>query len=237
MSKRVLVTGASHGLGRALAHALAMRGHRLVLAARNADELAGCADEIRRSVGSERVAHLAVDLRQTQSIAEFAQTAKSIYDGLDVLINNAGIGAFRPFLDNSTQELADLIALNLEAPMHLTHALLPGMLARAEGDIINIASDLARRPLAQMAPYVASKHGLLGFGASLHRELRGRGVRVTTVMPGIIDSRFNNSIEGSRDPRWALPTSDLARQIAALLELPRTMVVDEFVVHPAEGDY
>lgn len=232
-----MITGASQGLGRAIARAVAARGHCVVLAARGADALAACAAEIGASAGSARVAWLAVDLRQTHTIADFARAAQAAFDGLDVLINNAGIGRYRPFLDNSTQDLAELLALNLEAPMRLTHALLPGMLARGSGDIINIASDLARRPLAQMAPYVASKHGLLGFGASLQRELRGRGVRVTTVMPGIIDSSFNGTVEGSRDPRWALPTADLARQIAALLELPRTMVMDELTVHPAEGDY
>ncbi len=237
MSKRVLVTGASQGLGRALAHALARRGHRVVLVARNADALAQCASEIAQAHGDRNVAWIACDLRDTDGIAALAGSAEQAFGGIDVLINNAAIGPYRPFLENSPQDLADLLALNLEAPMRLIHALLPGMLARRDGIIVNIASDLARRPLAQMAPYVASKHALLGFGASLHRELRGRGVRVTTVMPGIIDSNFNGSTEGSRDPRWALPTADLALQIAALIELPATMVIDELVVHPAEGDY
>jgi short-subunit dehydrogenase len=235
--QRVLVTGASRGLGAALADALAQRGHRVVLVARNADELAQRASVIAHSHGHDRVAWRAHDLRDTSGIAELARSAQEPFGGIDVLINNAAIGPYRPFLDNSAQDLADLLALNLEAPMRLTHALLPGMLTRGEGFIINIASDLARRPLAQMAPYVASKHGLLGFGASLHRELRGRGVRVTTIMPGIIDSTFNGSTQGSRDPRWALPTADLAFQIAGLLELPATLVMDELVVHPVEGDY
>ncbi len=237
MPKRVLVTGASHGLGRALAYALAEREHRIVLVARNADALAQRAAEIARLHGDQSVAWIAYDLRATDGIAALARSTEQAFGGIDVLINNAAIGPYRPFLDNSAQDLAELLALNLEAPMRLTHALLPGMLARGDGFIVNIASDLARRPLAQMAPYVASKHGLLGFGASLQRELRGRGVRVTTVMPGVIDSSFNGSTEGSRDPRWALPTAALARQIVALLELPATMVIDELVVRPAEGDY
>jgi len=237
MPKRVLVTGASHGLGRALGNVLAQRGHRVVLVARNADTLAQRASEIARLHGEHSVAWIAYDLRVTGGIADLARTTEQPFGGIDVLINNAAIGAYRPFLENSPQDLAELLALNLEAPMRLTHALLPGMLARADGLIINVASDLARRPLAQMAPYVASKHALLGFGASLHRELRGRGVRITTVMPGVIDSNFNGSTEGSRDPRWALPTAELAHQIARLLELSATMVIDELVVHPTEGDY
>jgi short-subunit dehydrogenase len=88
-----------------------------------------------------------------------------------------------------------------------------------------------------MAPYVASKFGVLGFAGSLHRELRARGLKVTTVLPGIIDSGFNDAIEGSRDARWAMPTADLARQVIALLDLPAHLVADEIALHPAEGDY
>jgi len=237
MRQRVTVTGASRGLGAALAREFGARGHRVFLVARDAVELARVAAQIVHSHGPEAATWHAHDLRDVDGIEALARVAEDAMGGVDVLVNNAAIGAYRPFLDNSPQDLHDLLALNLEAPMRLTRALLPGMLARGGGHIVNIASDLARRPLAQMAPYVASKHGLLGFGASLHRELRGRGVRVTTVMPGVIDSSFNGSVEGSRDRRWALPTDALAQQVVALVELPGTMVIDELVVHPAEGDY
>jgi len=237
MPLRVAVTGASRGLGAALAREFGKRGHRLFLVARGVGELAALAEEIQRSHGPESAAWRAHDLRDVDGIVALARAAEEALGGVDVLVNNAAIGPYRPFLENSAQDLHDLLALNLEAPMRLAHAMLPGMLARGGGQIVNIASDLARRPLAQMAPYVASKHGLLGFGASLHRELRARGVRVTTVMPGVIDSSFNGSVEGSRDRRWALSTAALAQQVAALVELPAAMVIDELVVHPAEGDY
>ncbi|HEY6513956.1 MAG TPA: SDR family NAD(P)-dependent oxidoreductase [Burkholderiaceae bacterium] len=237
MRQRVLVTGASRGLGAALAREFCKRGHRVFLVARDAEDLAQLAAEITRSQRAGAATWRAHDLRDVESTEALARAAEHALGGIDILVNNAAIGPYRPFLDNSTQDLHELLALNLEAPMQLTHALLPGMLERGSGHVINIASDLARRPLAQMAPYVASKHGLLGFGASLHREVRGRGVRVTTVMPGVIDSSFNGSVEGSRDQRWALPTAALAQQVVDLSELPATMVVDELVVHPADGDY
>jgi short-subunit dehydrogenase len=237
MPQRVLVTGASRGLGAALAREFGKHGHRVFLVARDAAELAQVAKEMTNAHGADTAAWRAHDLRDVDGIEALARAAEAVLGGIDVLVNNAAIGPYRPFLENSPQDLHELLALNLEAPMRLAHALLPGMLARGGGHIINIASDLARRPLAQMAPYVASKHGLLGFGASLHRELRGRGVRVTTVMPGIIDSSFNGGVEGSRERRWALPTAALAQQIAAVSELPGTMVIDEIVVHPAQGDY
>ena len=237
MPQRIMITGASRGLGAALAAAFARRGHRLFLVARDATELASRAAAIEQAHGSGSVAWRAADLRHVAQIESLARAAADALGGIDVLVNNAGIGQWRPFLENTPQDLADLLALNLEAPMRLAHAVLPGMLAQGQGYLINIASDLARRPLARMAPYVASKYGLLGFGTSLHRELRGSGIRVTTVLSGVIDSAFNGAVEGSRESRWALPTADLAAQVAALVDLPATMVVDELTVHPADGDY
>jgi short-subunit dehydrogenase len=154
-----------------------------------------------------------------------------------VLINNAGAGSYKPVVDWSDAELLDVLALNLAAPMLLARSVLPGMLLRGRGYIVNIASDLARRPLANMAPYVATKFGLLGFGASLHREVRDRGVRLTTVMPGVIDSAFNGVQEGAKPAAWALSPAMLAARIADLLELPPDVVIDELTLHPSLGDY
>ncbi len=232
---RVLVTGASRGLGAALSARLASLGHRVLMAARDGGELARRAEALRAAGG--QVETCAADLTRRDECARLAAVAVQSMGGIDVLVNNAGIGPYRPFLDNDDASLAQLLALNLAAPMHLCRALLPGMLAQERGWIINIASDLARRPLANMAPYVASKHGLRGFGASLHKELRGRGIRVCTVMPGIIDSSFNGAAEGSKAARWAMKTEPLAARIADLVGLPDELVIDELTIHPADGDY
>jgi short-subunit dehydrogenase len=234
--QRVLVTGASRGLGAAIARALVESGHRVFLAARNEEDLRARVAGIERDFEA-RVGWAKADLRSAAACRALVASAETHLGGVDVLINNAGIGTYKPFADWTDAEIDDVLALNLAAPMVLANAVLPGMLARARGYIINIASDLARRPLANMAPYVASKFGLLGFGASLHREVRERGVRMTTVMPGIIDSAFNGAQEGNGDARWALPTDALAARIVALLEVPLDVVIDEVTIHPACGDY
>jgi short-subunit dehydrogenase len=236
MPQRVLLTGASRGLGAALAQTLAARGHRLYLAARSADELRVRADAIAREMGGP-VGWSSSDLRAPADCRALADAALAFLGGIDVLINNAGIGSYRSFIEWSEDDIAGVVALNLGAPMLLARATLPGMLEQGRGYIVNIASDLARRPLAKMAPYVASKFGVLGFGASLHREVRDRGVRVTTVMPGIIDSAFGGGAEGTRDRRWAMATDAVAGRIADLLDLPPDLVVDELTLHPASGDY
>jgi short-subunit dehydrogenase len=233
--RRVLVTGASRGLGAALARGLAARGHPLLLVARDEAQLAQRAAECNAT--GARATSCAADLADPDACERVAQAAQQALGGIDVLINNAGIGPYRPFTDNTAADIVRIVALNLTAPMLLARALLPGMLARGHGHVIDIASDLARRPLANMAPYVASKFGLLGFGSSLHRELRARGLKVTTVLAGIIDSSFNGAAEGSKDARWAMPTADLARQVIALLDLPPHLVADEIALHPVEGDY
>jgi short-subunit dehydrogenase len=234
-TRRVLLTGASRGLGAALARGLAARGQPLMLVARNEAALAQRVAEC--GAAGVHVAACAADLAIADDCERVARAAEQQFGGIDVLINNAGIGPYRPFTDHSAADIVRIVALNLTAPMLLARALLPGMLARGYGHVVNIASDLARRPLANMAPYVASKFGVLGFAGSLHRELRARGLKVTTVLPGIIDSGFNDAIEGSRDARWAMPTADLARQVIALLDLPAHLVADEIALHPAEGDY
>ncbi len=231
---RVLVTGASRGLGAALARALVARGHAVFLAARSAAELDGLAAALRER---GEAATLASDLGQPAECERLARAVDTVWGGVDALINNAAIGPYRAFVEHTAEDVERIVALNLTAPMLLTRALLPGMLARRRGAVINVASDLARRPLANMAPYVATKHGLLGFGASLHKEVRSHGVRVSTVLPGIIDSHFNGAQEGSKDARWALKTDALAERIVQLLHLPDELVIDELTVHPVDGDY
>ena len=234
--ENVLVTGASRGLGAALSRELLGRGHRIVLTARNAAELAQAAESLRAQHG-ERVGWIAADLSDPAVAQALVAQVEHRYGALDALINNAGVGAWKPLVDWTPQEVIACVNLNLIAPMLLSQAVLPGMVARRRGIIVNIASDLARRPLANMAPYVATKFGLLGFSGSLLREARAHGIKVSAVLPGIIDTAFNGAQEGSKDERWALRSAALAGQVVALLELPENVVVDELTIHPVHQDY
>ena len=235
-SQRVLITGASRGLGAALAKELAQRGHALILTARTLEDLQAVAAAC-RALGSAPVQVLAMDLAELAALPARFKAAEELLGGVDVLINNAGFGAYKPLEQWSPQEIADCVAVNLTAPMLAARALVPGMMARGYGYVLNIASDLARRPLANMAPYAGAKHGLLGFSASLLREAKTCGVKVTTVLPGIIDSAFNGAAEGDKEETWALKTAPLAAQIADLLDLPPFMVVDEIAIHPMGQDF
>ncbi len=152
---------------------------------------------------------------------------------LSGVVNNAGIGSYRAFINTSERESLEILQVNLGAIIQICHAVLPKMLAAGRGHIVNVGSDLGRRPLANMAVYSASKHGLTGFSHSLLREVKDRGIKVSLINPGIIDTDFGGGAEGSRDPSASLQPAQLAELIAALIEAPGSMLVDEAERAPA----
>lgn len=215
-----IVTGASRGLGRAVADGFRARGLDVVGIARtDADVLA--------------------DLRRPEQIARAIDEARDRLGHVDVLVNNAGVGWFKPFLEHSDEDLAAIVELNLLSPMLCTRAVLPEMLHRGGGLIVNVGSDLSRRYLPNMAPYTASKWGLLGFSGSLLREVRDAGVKICTVMPGAIATGFGGGEEHAPpEDGSSLAPEDVAAAVVALLDQPERAVADEVIVHPLrQRDY
>lgn len=227
-----LVTGASRGLGRHLVVQLAARGDRVIAIARDAARL----DALAAQCAPGSVHPLPLDLADARAIRPALEAAISACGGVDGAINNAGIGDYKPFLAHAEDELLRILQVNLGAAMQVCHVVLPHLRARGGGHIVNIGSDLGRRPLANMAPYVASKHGLLGLSLSLLREAKGDGIKVSLVNPGIIDTDFGGGTEGSRDPRGSLRPAELARQVIAILDAPPGLVIDEITLHPLGQD-
>ncbi|MBC8041927.1 MAG: SDR family NAD(P)-dependent oxidoreductase [Rhizobacter sp.] len=234
--KTAIVTGASRGLGREIAKAFASEGLNVMLAARHEPDLRAVTESLIAEHGN-RIAYTVVDLRSPESISLLFAATRQRFGMADVLVNNAGIGRYKPFTEWTETEIVDTAAVNLTALMLCTKAVLPEMMAIRRGFIINIASDLARKFLPNMSPYVATKFGALGFSGSLLREVKSHGIKVCTVMPGIIDTNFNDSQEGSREETWALRPEVLAKQIAGLLSLPPHVVQDEMVIHPMQQEF
>lgn len=226
MSQTWLVTGASRGLGRELALQLAARGARVLALARDAGALTLLQE------AQSGIVPLPVDLADADTLGAALGRALRDVDDLAGAINNAGIGWYKPFLSHDAAELQRLLQVNLLAPMLVCRAVLPLLLARGAGHIVNIGSDLGRRPLANMAPYVASKHGLAGFSHSLLREVKDRGVRVSLLQPGLIDTAFGGGEEGSGDGVGSLAVATLARLVLQLVDAPPGLVIDELTVHP-----
>ncbi len=232
----ILVTGASRGLGKQIAIACAARGYRLALVARDLNELNELSVRLENDHGCE-AGVFAFDLAQAGQAESCIESVQKAMGPVNILINNAGIGWFKPFVEHSPNEHDRMIDVNFRAVVHLTYAVLPTMLERKQGHIINIASDLSHRALGNMAVYTATKHAIRGLSRSLSQELRSQGIKVTQINPGQIDTCFNDSEEGNMDEAYALKTTPLADLIVQVMEQPGHQMVDEIDVHAMGQDY
>ena len=210
-----IVTGASSGIGAAIARELASRGHAVTLVARREERLRSLADELSREHGVDAGIHVA-DLRRRKArerlYAELAEEGRYA----EVLVNNAGFGSRGDFVTNDVGRMTDMVRLNVEAVVDLTGRFLPGMCNRGRGAVINIASTSAFQPLPGAAVYAASKSFVLSFSEAIRTELRGSGVTVTAVCPGPVKTEFVEAagIEGAEqatpDLLW-IPVEQVAR--------------------------
>lgn len=185
----VLITGASAGIGKALATELARRGARLVLCARNEQRLTELAQSLQGQFGVQ-VTPVACDLEQPGAALELRRKLDGLGIEVDVLINNAGFGSAGRFQGQAATHIASMTALNCVALAELTHALLPAMITRNRGGVINVASVSSFVPTPFMAIYGATKAYVLSFTAALAEELRGTNLRIVAVCPGPVPTEF-----------------------------------------------
>ncbi len=219
-----LLTGASRGIGLHLARVLAARGMRLCLVARSEPGLLQLARELKAS-GYECMT-MAVDVGQRHALEALVQTIESQLGPIDVLINNAGIEHMSMYETMPLDEIEQFIDINLRGPMLLTRIVLPGMLARDSGHIVNVASLAGLGPVAFGEPYAATKHGLVGFTRSVRASLKTRGTKVSAscVCPGFVsgegmfeDNRKRTGIEAPKI-LGTIPVEQVARAVLKALE-------------------
>ena len=207
--KTVLITGSSRGLGLAMAEEFGRRGARVVLTARDREEL-----ERARSLllwrqvisGPDEALILPADLRQPDEAESLVQRVTQAWGRIDILINNAGIITVGPIENQSVEDFRNVMDTNFFSALHCTLAVLPQMLARKSGTIVNIASVGGKVAVPHMLPYTASKFAEVGFSEGLHAELSGKGVHVLTVCPGLMrtGSHVNALFSGDaeKEYRW-----------------------------------
>ena len=186
--RRALITGASSGIGRALALRLAAEGARVVLVARRADALEALAAEV-RAAGGEALA-LPCDVSEREAVAAAAAHLVEAWGGVDLLVNNAGYGHHRRFLEWDLEDMERMLRVNTLGSLYWTKALLPGMVERGEGWIVFVASLAGRIAPPDESAYAASKFALVGLAESLSLEVEDLGVHVLTVCPGVIRTPF-----------------------------------------------
>jgi short-subunit dehydrogenase len=182
-----LVTGASSGIGLEFARELARRGHPVVAVARRAERLAALAKLA--SAGGGRVEPLTADLTTEEGLSCVRRRIQEL-GHIELLINNAGIAIGEDFAGSSLDEAAQVVRVNVEALLRLTHAVLPAMVQRGHGGLINMASVVAFQALPHFAVYAATKAWVLSFTEALAEELRGSGVRVLALCPGSVETEM-----------------------------------------------
>lgn len=206
--KVALVTGASAGIGAAVAERLAVAGARVVVHGRDAERTAAVAAR----VGGVPVLG---DLAAAGNAAEVADAALAVHGRIDVLVANAGLGWSGPFVQMRAEEIDQLVALDLLAPLQLVRCLLPSMVERGSGHIALVGSIAGRTAVAGEAVYAATKAALDVFAESLRLEIRGTGVSVSLTVPGVVDTGFFSARGRPYDrkrPR-PLPAADVARAL------------------------
>ena len=221
----VLVTGATSGIGRAMARTLHAAGYRVVALGRNAKALA--------ELAAEGIEILALDLADLRALSALQGRP------IDVLVNNAGIMPKPgPFAEMSAVEIDQTLAVNLASVLHLTQAVVPGMIARGAGHVVFTGSTAAHAPGANFAAYAASKAGIAAFATALRAEISPHGIRVTELVPGRVETGLYSAVlpDSARGDMYAngnsLQPQDLADALLAVLSLPTRATVTRLDILP-----
>lgn len=205
-----LVTGASRGIGRAIAHRLAAK-HHLLVAARDAERLNDVVAEISASGGSAEA--VVFDLTDPVAIGQ-ALAGRAV----DVLVNNAGVGVLKPLLELTPAEWQRMMDVNVNALFHVSRAVLPGMIERGRGHVVIIGSIAGRSAFVGGAGYATTKHAVMGFAENLMLEVRDAGVKVSVVSPGSVDTEFSG--RSSAKASAQLLADDVAAAVMSVVATP-----------------
>ncbi|MRG85044.1 SDR family oxidoreductase [Salinibacillus xinjiangensis] len=226
--KVVVIIGASRGIGRATATMLHEKGTKLVLGSRSTEEL-------QRQFVHETVLTLQLDVSDEESVKQFVTKCTERFGHIDVLINAAGFGTFAPILDSETKDFDHMMSVNLRGTYLSCKYFGQQMKKQQEGQILNLVSIAGSTALPGNGGYSASKFGVLGLTKVLQAELRREGIRITSVLPGSVDSSFWDKVDFDIDKKNMIPTQSIAEHIVFLLCQPKQSVVDEITIMPPMG--
>jgi len=225
-----LVTGASRGIGLAIARRLGLMGARVALCARNAAPLEKAASDL-RSTGIEVLAAPA-DVTRAEQVSSLVSETRRTLGPVDILVNNAGIGIFGPFYQQTDEDWNRLLDTNLKSAFLTSRAVAPEMIRRKTGHIVNISSLAGKSTFANGAIYCASKWGLLGLTGCMAEELRTHGVRVSAICPGSVATEF--SPHAGKDASKMLQPEDVAHAVAAVVTQAPGSFISEVHLRPTQ---
>ncbi len=232
MAKVALVTGATEGIGRAIAFALGAAGYEVGVTARTASTLTALQSQL--SEAGIRSAGLPADVADEVEVGRLHEHVTGRLGPVDLLVNNAGIAIPKPFLELTPAEWDRTFATNVRSLFLLTRLVLPAMRSRGAGDIVNIASLAGKNGAANLVAYSASKHAVVGFSRSLMLEVRKDGIRVIALCPGTVDTplmREQTVLQPNYDR--VLQPEDVAQALVDVVSLPRRAMLSELDLRPS----
>ncbi|OGC76717.1 MAG: hypothetical protein A2Z27_02915 [candidate division Zixibacteria bacterium RBG_16_50_21] len=210
-NKVVIVTGASRGIGRAIAQLFARQGAKVVLAARKRRDLERVGGQLNKE--NKLTLLILCDVTSEKQVRNLVRKTLQKWGRIDILINNAGMGIHKPVAEFTTRDWDTTVDTNLKGPFLCTREVLPVMMRQKGGQIINIGSLAGKNPIANLAAYCASKHGLIGFSESVGLEVRNHNIKINLLLPGTVDTSFGNrqpQAATGRHPENALTSEEVA---------------------------
>lgn len=232
--RKVVITGASKGIGLAIANLFCQQGEQVLITSRSEEKLKDAVRMIRSQYPEANIEYFVCDAGKKDDLNRLAEFVQNSFDGCDILVNNAGI--FFPGSINHEEEgnYQKMMSVNMESAYHLTRALLPDMMEKKSGDIVNICSIASNTAYGNGGSYSISKFAMLGFSKNLREELKPYGIRVISVLPG---ATFTDSWAGADiDESRLMPAEDIASLVVNACNLSRRSVVEEIIVRPQLGD-
>lgn len=220
--KIAVVTGATKGIGRAIAESLVSAGAKVIITARHENEIEETVAKLGNAEG------YVCDVRDYEQVKSFFAEI----GGVDILVNNAGIGIFAPVESTSVEDFRAVLETNIFGVFYCCHEAIPLMKKRGGGYIINISSLAGANPHANMAAYNASKFGLNGFSEALMQEVRHDGIKVSYIMPGSVNTEFGGDEPGD-EKSWQLQPDDIARVVLNLLRYPDRSLPSRIEIRPS----
>jgi NAD(P)-dependent dehydrogenase (short-subunit alcohol dehydrogenase family) len=231
--KRAVVTGSTKGIGLAIAEALLQEQARVAIAARNQREVEQTVAGLEKAGHAGRVIGQACDVGRMEDVKSLFDYCLSEWEGIDILINNAGIGLFKNVEELSPEEWRSTLSTNLDSLFYCCHLAIPHLKKAGGGFIINIGSLAGKNAFAGGAAYNASKFGLIGFSEALMQEVRHDGILVAYVMPGSVDTAFGVGM-GSPSGSWKIAPSDVAEVVIQTLKRHPRCLTSRIEMRPSK---
>ena len=233
-NKVVWVTGAGRGIGKAIAEAFGKEKTMLALSSRTADEIKSVAESIGKSGG--RACPFPCDVSSEADVNSTVNKIEKTLGNINILINNAGVARFMPLVETSVEDFDLMMNINLKGAFLSTKRVLPSMIERKKGHIVNIVSVAGIQPFSGSSAYCASKYGMMGLTAVTREEVREYNIKVTAILPGAVDTPIWNNIGGDFDRSKMMLPEDVAQAVISACKQSGKALIEDVIIRPVAGN-